>query len=163
MRRLLLTVTLLIVLGGTTGQTAAAHLVTKPKCKSLQCREKSQAKNQSHITYVAKRGGGQNRKWHRTWVPILKRELAETRAKIAWNTLDYWIRRQIAVATIIASAGGNHWPNCPDPFDYPRGRYSWQDTVNCENGGNWYDSPGFYRCGLQFHPNWELRYGRLCP
>ena len=27
--------------------------------------------------------------------------------------------------------------------------------MNCENGGNWLDSPGFYRCGLQFHPTWE--------
>lgn len=33
---------------------------------------------------------------------------------------------------------------------------SWQETVNCENGGNWNDSPGFFMYGLQFHPDtWQ--------
>lgn len=41
--------------------------------------------------------------------------------------------------------------------------HSWYDTVGCENGGSWLDSPGFYRCGLQFDPMWERVYGRLCP
>src|SRR5262245_19345129 len=77
-------------------------------------------------------------------------------------TKQYWINKQIRVATIIGrSSRGDPWPNCPDPFD--SSRYTWYHTVRCENGGNWYDSPGFYRCGLQFHPNWERRFGRLCP
>lgn len=74
--------------------------------------------------------------------------------------LSYWIGRQIWAANQIGGHGTDPWPNCPDPFD---GGGSWQDTVNCENGGNWYDSPGFYRCGLQFDPMWERKYGRLCP
>lgn len=74
---------------------------------------------------------------------------------------EYWIQRQIAVATAIGSASrGDPWPNCPDPFD---GTGSWYDTAACENGGNWYDSPGYYRCGLQFDPGWERKYGKLCP
>lgn len=81
-------------------------------------------------------------------------------------TKQYWINKQIRAATAIArSSARDPWPNCPDPG--PRDRqgpgHSWYDTVRCENGGNWFDSPGFYRCGLQFHPNWERRFGRLCP
>lgn len=29
---------------------------------------------------------------------------------------------------------------------------AWQQTVNCENSGNWADSPGFFYLGLQFDP-----------
>lgn len=28
----------------------------------------------------------------------------------------------------------------------------WQRTVMCENSGRWYDTPGFFMFGLQFHP-----------
>lgn len=81
--------------------------------------------------------------------------------RLWYSTYNYWVQRQIRVANIIgAASSGDPWPNCPDPFD---GGGSWQDTVNCENGGNWYDSPGYYRCGLQFDPGWETKYGRLCP
>lgn len=80
------------------------------------------------------------------------------------HDLQYWINKQISAANSIGAAshanGGDPWPNCPDPFD---GSGSWQDTVNCENTGNWYDSPGYFRCGLQFKPSWETVYGRLCP
>jgi hypothetical protein len=77
-------------------------------------------------------------------------------------TIDYWVGRQIWAADIIGSeSAGDPWPNCPDPHDGSGS--SWYDTVNCENGGNWYDSPGYYRCGLQFDPMWERRFGRLCP
>ena len=32
----------------------------------------------------------------------------------------------------------------------------WQQTVNCENGGNWADSPGYFMFGLQFDPGtWQ--------
>lgn len=86
-----------------------------------------------------------------------------TRAVAYGNqTLNYWIAKQIRVAEIIGhSSSSDPWPNCPDPIW--NGAASWQDTVNCENGGNWYDSPGYYRCGLQFDPAWERIYGRLCP
>lgn len=29
---------------------------------------------------------------------------------------------------------------------------AWQQTVDCENGGSWPDSPGYYYLGLQFDP-----------
>lgn len=28
----------------------------------------------------------------------------------------------------------------------------WQNTVNCENRGHWYDSPGYFYYGVQFDP-----------
>lgn len=87
-------------------------------------------------------------------------ELAE-KARLA-ALQPNWPEIQIHYATLIAQAsGGDPWPNCPDPYD---GRGSWSDTVNCENHGNWYDSPGYYRCGLQFDPGWERKYGvKFCP
>lgn len=76
-----------------------------------------------------------------------------------------WRAKQIAAAEKIGQggdAGGTDpWPNCPDPYDH-RGA-SWDDTVACENSGSWLDSPGYFRCGLQFEPRWERVYGRLCP
>jgi hypothetical protein len=83
-----------------------------------------------------------------------------------------WATVQIRYATLIAEAsGGDPWPNCPDPYDgsgaawwnpnYPADKGT---TLGCENGGSWYDSPGYYRCGLQFDPGWEYKYGRkFCP
>lgn len=159
MRKLLVLTAVMFSLGGT--NTAQAHLVTHPKCKSLECRSASQTKNLAHIQYVCHNGKGKHVKWHCKWVTILERELAETQHAISWKSTDYWIKRQIEVATIIGPMHADAWPNCPDPFD--GGGYTWQDTVNCENGGNWYDSDGFYRCGLQFDPQWERIYGRLCP
>lgn len=98
--------------------------------------------------------------WYRTALRWHTGMLARYKARLA-PPVDYWITRQITIATKIAQeSGGDPWPNCPDPFD---GSGTWQDTVNCENGGNWYDSPGYYRCGLQFDPGWEIKYGRLCP
>ena len=74
----------------------------------------------------------------------------------------YWEQKQIAAAeTLGRESAGDPWPNCPDPYDGSGS--SWQDTVDCENGGDWLDSPGYYRCGLQFDPMWETRFGRLCP
>jgi hypothetical protein len=100
----------------------------------------------------------------RIWVGVLRRELAETRAALeprrVLAAVD-WRARQIAAAEVIGrESTGDPWPNCPDPFD---GGGSWDDTVQCENGGSWLDTPGFYRCGLQFDPMWERRFGRLCP
>jgi hypothetical protein len=98
------------------------------------------------------------------WVRVLRRELAETRAALeprrVFAGVD-WRARQIAAAEVIGrESTGDPWPNCPDPFD---GGGSWDDTVQCENGGNWLDTPGYFRCGLQFDPAWEERFGRLCP
>jgi hypothetical protein len=95
--------------------------------------------------------------------------LAEERSRIRhvqavdWApTVDAWRARQIAAATTIAQeSSGDPWPSCPDPYDGSGA--SWDDTVNCENSGDWLDSPGYYRCGLQFDPMWERRFGRLCP
>jgi hypothetical protein len=73
----------------------------------------------------------------------------------------WYVTKQIWAANILgAESAGDPWPNCPDPFD---GGGSWYATVGCENNGNWLDSPGYYRCGLQFDPGWERRFGRLCP
>lgn len=107
--------------------------------------------------------------WHaravrnRRAINRLRSELrdASKRTLSSVTSTGYWVARQISVANIIgAQSAGDPWPNCPDPFD---GQGSWQDTVDCENNGSWLDSPGFYRCGLQFDPMWERRYGQLCP
>lgn len=105
-------------------------------------------------------------------VRSLRRQVRELRAQlvvrhtaaVAPPATD-WVAKQIAAAEVLGregdAAGTDPWPNCPDPYDH--GGASWQDTVNCENGGDWMDSPGYYRCGLQFAPQWEARFGRLCP
>lgn len=76
-----------------------------------------------------------------------------------------WRARQIAAAETLGreadAAGTDPWPNCPDPYDHAGA--SWDDTVACENSGSWLDSPGYFRCGLQFEPMWERRFGELCP
>lgn len=74
----------------------------------------------------------------------------------------WYITKQIWAGNILGrESSGDPWPNCPDPWDGSGA--SWTDTVGCENSGNWLDSPGYYRCGLQFDPMWERRFGRLCP
>lgn len=85
--------------------------------------------------------------------------------------LPWWIAKQIAAASWIArNSAADPWPNCPDPHD--GSGVSWSTTVKCENRAYyelyglpraWLDSPGYYRCGLQFDPMWERRFGRLCP
>lgn len=102
-----------------------------------------------------------------TWLKkYATQHIVRAQQRLWYSSLDYWVQKQIRVATIIGyaalnSGGNDPWPNCPDPIF--NGARSWQDTANCENHGNWYDSPGFYRCGLQFDPGWESKYGRLCP
>jgi hypothetical protein len=88
----------------------------------------------------------------------------------------WWVRRQIEVATILGkdgdAQGTDPWPNCPDPYDHQG--HTWRHTLKCENRAYaeiygvwdpraWKDSPGYFRCGLQFEPRWERRYGKLCP
>lgn len=105
------------------------------------------------------------------WLRVARRELGDTRRERAQHlaararalqsaVATDWAARQIAAATVIGrESGGDPWPNCPDPWDGG----SFTALVSCENGGSWYDSPGYYRCGLQFDPMWEQRFGRLCP
>jgi hypothetical protein len=88
----ILTAVVSVLFGGTS--TAQAHLVTRPKCDTLKCRAASQQKNLAHVTYVANNGKGKHVRWHQTWVTILKRELAETRAALRFKlSLREWIRR----------------------------------------------------------------------
>lgn len=92
----------------------------------------------------------------------IRRHRYAHRLKDACPTTPWYVTKQIWAANILGrESAGDPWPNCPDPFN--SSSYSWQDTVNCENGGSWLDSPGYYRCGLQFDPMWEQRFGRLCP
>lgn len=103
---------------------------------------------------------------YRRWVLNLWRGRARLYCKAA---ADYqrpqtsWAAIQIHYATLIARASSRDpWPNCPDPYDGSGA--SWDRTVACENAGSWLDSPGYYRCGLQFDPMWERHYGRrFCP
>ncbi len=98
------------------------------------------------------------RRTHPGAVPWLKKVVARKSER----SVGYWAAIQIHYATLIAKGATlDPWPNCPDP--YFNGA-SWFDTVACENHGNWLDSPGYYRCGLQFDPGWERHYGRkFCP
>lgn len=83
----------------------------------------------------------------------------------------WYVTKQIWAGNILGrESAGDPWPNCPDPWDGSGS--TWMDTVACENRRYFelygyprafLDSPGFYRCGLQFHPDWERRFGRLCP
>jgi hypothetical protein len=139
------------------------HLVTRPKNGTLKATERSQATNLKHAKYVCTYGRRVHKRWACHAIGWLMRELRQTRHALypIHDRTGYWIARQIWAANQIgSSSAGDPWPHCPDPHD---GRGSWQDTVNCENGGNWMDSPGYYRCGLQFDPMWERRFGRLCP
>lgn len=139
----------------------SAHLVAHhAKDASLKRIESSQKQNLVHARYVCNHGANRAKRWSCHAVQWLTRELNETKAALRRKVTVSWIAKQIRVANIIGAGPGDPWPHCPDPFD---GGGSWQRTVNCENSGNWYDSPGYYRCGLQFDPMWERKYGQLCP
>jgi len=144
---------------------ARGHLLRypdHPKRSVLENREQSQVKNLKHCRYVARNGLGPHVRWHRLCVRWLTEELLETRRALRppvtdWAAIQMHYGRRLAVAS-----NGDPWPNCPDPHDGSGA--SWQATVNCENNGSWLDSPGYYRCGLQFDPMWERHYGRkFCP
>lgn len=119
----------------------------------------------------------------RQYVPIWTTpiNLRRYRMKVEWSRLvaarnatnsctPWYVTKQIRVANLIGAAATiDPWPNCPDPFF---GGGSWYDTVACENRAyhelygyprEFLDSPGPYRCGLQFDPSWERKYGQLCP
>jgi hypothetical protein len=148
-----------------TRATAEAHLlkVTDLGAKTkLEKRRSSQTWNLRHARYVARYGKGANRVWHRKAAVWIKRELAETERALR-PPVTNWAAIQMRYGDrLAADSAGDPWPNCPDPHDGSGA--SWQDTVNCENNGSWLDSPGYYRCGLQFDPMWERYYGRrFCP
>jgi hypothetical protein len=149
-------------------EIASAHLVRLPDSPAkslLENRLAQQSENLYHARYVCRRGKGPKRAFHcqaaEGW---LLREWRETKAALEPKT-PWYVTKQIAVAEKLGAsgdaAGTDPWPNCPDPYDHAG--HSWVDTVNCENNGSWLDSPGYYRCGLQFDPMWERKYGRLCP
>jgi hypothetical protein len=161
--RLVIAITSIALVATIAPSISEAHLVKKAKNKTLSERLNTQEENLSHSKYVAKRGAGANRIWHSAAVRWVGREYRESLAKRVTTTLEYWINKQIAAATHLAKNSSlDPWPNCSDPY-WNGG--TWQDTVNCENSGNWLDTNyyDFYRCGLQFHPMWEKVYGRLCP
>jgi len=62
---------------------ASAHLVAKPKCDTLKCREKAQQQNLDHAQYVAHRGGGEHRVWAKQAVRWLTKELKKTEKALA--------------------------------------------------------------------------------
>lgn len=138
-----------------------AHLSVKQKVAYF---ERSVHKDQTAIRWLVNHHVKKNLAWRRTALRWQTKMLKLYRAQLAPPAppVGYWVSRQIAIATKIAlGSSKDPWPHCPDPYDGSGS--SWYDTVQCENGGNWYDSPGYYRCGLQFDPGWETKYGRLCP
>jgi len=173
--RIVLLVVTLAVLSLVVATRGDSHLVKTPdhpKRSVMENRHAQQSENLYHSRYVCRHGGGANRRWHcQAATGWLLREWRESRPR----PKPWWIARQIEVAEILGRDGDNQgtdpWPNCPDPYDH-RG-HSWIDTLACESPtlfakyGNtpkgWLDPKGFYRCGLQFDPGWEDRYGKLCP
>lgn len=139
--------------------SSKAHIPGHPQGKSDKAILKFQEQAYSHVKYVCVRGSGEPKRWHCAAEKWLKREIEKTKARLTPS----WIDIQIYYATIIGrNATKDPWPKCSDPIWNPGS--TWQDTVNCENSGNWYDSPGYYRCGLQFDPGWEVHFGvRFCP
>jgi hypothetical protein len=153
---------------------SSGHLPYKGKPETRAERHALQTKNLYHARYVCRRGDGPKVRAHclaaTGW---LLREWRETLPEVTPG-IDHWAKRQMAVAEKIGRGGDDGgtdpWPNCPDPYDHAG--HSWLDTVKCENTRYWQlyrdervwlDPPGFYRCGLQFDPMWERKYGRLCP
>lgn len=117
-------------------------------------------RNLNHALYVCARGSGKPKREQCKAIPWLRSVVERTAPAPPPAPVTDWVSKQIAAATVIASeSDGDPWPNCSDPFDGG----SWTSLVNCENSGSWYDSPGYYRCGLQFDPSWERRFGPLCP
>lgn len=123
------------------------------KGQTLQQKKATVLANIPHV--CASRGHERGCKWLRGLLKQVDRQLHPL------PVVPWYVTKQIWAGNILGrESSGDPWPNCPDPYD---GGGSWQDTVNCENGGSWLDSPGYYRCGLQFDPGWEIRFGRLCP
>lgn len=157
----------IVSIWGLAAPQANAHLVKKSDAKrdTLRTVLHKQTTNLKHSKYVCSRGRHSTKRWHcnaRSWIA---RERRETLRRI--TPAGYWANVQILFANKLAwSSSNDPWPNCPDPGprDNQGAGHTWYDTVACENNGNWLDSPGYYRCGLQFDPMWERHYGRkFCP
>ena len=162
-----MTAALALALGGT---VEANHMPTVPKLDKL-----SHLRGSLNTIHKNKCLAPRRYRWTLWQVPV------HMRSYVNWQTekvfipaararesqcVPWYVTKQIWAANILARDSlSDPWPNCPDPGprDNQGPGHSWTDTVGCENGGNWLDSPGFYRCGLQFHPNWEKVFGRLCP
>lgn len=155
--------------------SSEGHLAYKGDPTTRAERHALQTKNLYHARYVCRHGRGPKVRVHcEAATGWLLREWRRTLPPAPW-----WIAAQIRAAEKIGAAGDrartDPWPNCPDPYDHAG--HSWIDTLACENRayfeahGNtpeaWLDSPGYYRCGLQFDPDWERPpphgFGRLCP
>lgn len=114
--------------------TAEAHLLRlpdHPRKSVLENRLVSQQENLAHMRYVARHGGNRNQRWHRAWVPIIERELAETEAALA------------------------------PPLAWRETVEAWMPTYYCERGaGGWATNTGngFYG-GLQFDYGTWLAHG----
>jgi hypothetical protein len=156
---------LMLFLGATS--TAQAHLAYRTKDNTLQARLHVQTMNLGHAKYVCRHGGHAHKRWACKAIEWLTAERTKTANALKPPVVrqygpEWWVAKQIMAAeTLGRESAGDPWPNCPDPYDGSNA--SWYSTVRCENNGSWLDSPGSYRCGLQFDPMWERRFGKLCP
>ncbi len=119
-----------------------AHLVRTPDMPGknhLENRLAQQVENLEHARYVARRGAGKNRAWHRAWLPILRQEIRETRVALTPRprTVPGIIRAvfgahgSAAVAVASCETGGTFDVNATNGQylglfqmgDYARGRY----------------------------------------
>lgn len=139
MRKLLVLTAVMFVLGGT--NTAQAHLVTHPKCKTLTCRAASQTANLAHVRYVCNNGSGRHVRWHCKWVTILERELAETNAALnPTPSLKEWIRANdpCGYEVIDRETGGTWSTTVTNPDS---GAYGWPQALPADKmesaGGDW--------------------------
>lgn len=119
--------------------SAHAHLIAKPRNSSLSARLVAQQQNLAHARYVCRHGGGEHRRWACRATLWLRRELEETRARIAANTSP-----TAAIRAVF-------------------GRYAAQALAvsSCETGGtfNVYASNGQYQGLFQMGDYARSRYG----
>lgn len=67
---------------------AKAHLVAKPKCDTMKCREASQLANLKHARYLCNYGRHATKRWGCEAVQWLKRELRETQRRLnPWGNM----------------------------------------------------------------------------
>lgn len=79
--------TLIVILAAvslmTVAAPASAHLYGRPHGHSLKITLAYQEHQYAHALYVCRRGSGEPKRWHCPWVPILRHEIAKTRARLA--------------------------------------------------------------------------------
>lgn len=120
-------------------QAAQAHIIGKPKGKSLQARADFQQRNLSHVRYVCARGSGDSQRWHCSASRWLTREFGQTQAALA--RLHVGGNANVALGRQMASAYGWHVG------------YEWQslyDLWNHESGWNEraHNTQGSGACGI---------------